>query len=343
MEINKVENMAQKKALVITYYDAPNYGAFLQAYGTQCFLRSHGVDAQICRHIANKPTIITKLLDKRSDPEVIQYRNKLQAVIDEAQKYLHVTKGREIYDLAILGSDEIWNVKNLTAVHLPVFFQPYQKAKKTISYAACAGKCHVKHLKLLPYSAGIKKLDAVSVRDAHTENMLKDFGVESPVRTLDPTFLCDFEDQVPERAIREAYLLIYTYGLRPEEIEAIHELAKKENLKIVATGSACPWADENPVPSPFAWLSLIKHSQYVVTSTFHGSVFSIILNKQFAVIGTNSNKVNSLLDEMQLQKRKVNRIEELESVLMETICYDEINDIRTRKERESAAFILENL
>ena len=130
MEINKVENMAQKKALVITYYDAPNYGAFLQAYGTQCFLRSHGVDAQICRHIANKPTIITKLLDKRSDPEVTQYRNKIQAVIDEAQKYLHVTKGREIYDLAILGSDEIWNVKNLTAVHLPVFFQPYQKAAR---------------------------------------------------------------------------------------------------------------------------------------------------------------------------------------------------------------------
>ena len=335
--------MTKQKALIITYYDAPNYGAFLQAYAMQEFLRTNGVEGEVLGHRAYKPTVITKLLDKRLPLAVIDYRNQIQKRVDEAQRYLNVTAGKGEYDLAIIGSDEIWNVKNLTAIHLPAFFRPYARAKKTISYAACAGKCQGKHMKLLPYTCGIRKLNAVSVRDEYTELTIKDFGVENPVRTLDPTFLYDFGAELPERTIQEDYLLVYTYGLGQEEIDAIQNFARKQNLKIIATGSRCGWADENPVPAPFEWLSLIKYSKYVVTSTFHGSVFSIILNKQFVAIATQSNKVKSLLNELRLNARLVTQAERVEAVLTETIDFAQVNEIKQEKRNASAAFVFANL
>ena len=336
--------MPNKKALIITYYEAPNYGAFLQAYSTQKFLRQNGVEAKICRHIANKPNILNWLLDKRVPAESLAYRDALKEKIDQAQKYLQYDEdGENDFNLAIIGSDEVWNIKNLTAVHLPIFFQPSKRAKKTVAYAACAGRCETKHMKLLPYTSGIRKLDAVSVRDAHTCEMAKAFGVENPVRTLDPTFLYHFDTEIPPRSIHEDYLLIYTYGLDEKSIHKIQYFAKKENLRLVATGSICEWADENPLPTPFEWLSLIKNSKYVITSTFHGTVFSIQLNKQFITIETTSNKVKSLLEELNLTDRLKNGDWNADDLMNCPIDYNCVNEIVEKRSRESAQFLLDNL
>ncbi len=334
--------MPNKKALIITYYEAPNYGAFLQAYSTQKFLRQNGVEAKICRHIANKPNILNWLLDKRVPAESLAYRDALKEKIDQAQKYLQYDEdGENDFNLAIIGSDEVWNIKNLTAIHLPIFFRPSKRAKKTIAYAACAGRCETKHLKLLPYTAGIRKLDAVAVRDAHTYDLAKAVGVKEPVRTLDPTFLCRWE--ISPRAIQQDYLLVYTYGLNEASIQKIRDFAAQERLKIIATGSICEWADENPIPDPFEWLSLIRYSKYVITSTFHGTVFSIQLNKQFITIETTSGKVKSVLEELNLLSRLKTGDWKADDLLNCTIPYDRINQIVEERRNASASFLLDNL
>lgn len=334
--------MATKNALIITYYDAPNYGAFLQTYATQEFLKSHGIDAHILEHKANKPGLINALLDKQTELEVLEYRNRIQSEINQVQQYLNMGRYGESYDVAVIGSDEIWNVKNLTARHLTVFFKPYKWAKKTVAYAACAGSCQTKHMKLFPYTKGIKQLDAVAVRDEYTENLAHDMGVPDVRRTLDPTFLHDFRGDIPARAISEEYVLVYTYGLSEDSIKAVQTFARTHQLKIVATGSNCDWADLNPIVSPFEWLSLIQHSAYVVTSTFHGSVFSVILNKSFAVLNTDSNKINSLLTELQLMKRKANCPNDLENILGAKMNYREVNRVVDRLRKESAEYLLDN-
>jgi len=335
--------MNKKKAMIITYYDAPNYGAFLQAYAMQEFLKERGVDSFICSHSANKPNLLTLLLDKRTNQEVVEYRNEIQKVIDREQERLHIMEDRNtFYDIAIIGSDEVWNVKNLTAIHLPLFFQPNKNAKKTIAYAACAGRCEVKHLKLIPYTSRLRKLDAISVRDSHTESLIKEFGCQNVVRTLDSTFLYNFNNELAERTIYGDYLLVYTYGLGQNESRIIKDFARDRKLLIVATGSKCDWADVNPLPSPFEWLSLIKYSAYVVTSTFHGSVFSIIFNKQFVTISNQSNKVKSLLEEMCLTFQLVTNCETLENKLTIGIDYNQISDIVEQRRKESVKFILSN-
>ena len=340
----RILQMNEYKALIITYYKAPNYGAFLQAYALQQFLKTVNVKSEILVHSANNSTLITKVLDKFEDKEVIKYRNKIQSVIDDAQKYLCVASGKKgTYDIAIIGSDEVWNVKNMTALHLPIFFRPYKQAKKTISYAACAGKCEVKHLRIFPYTVGLKKLNAVSVRDESTEKMIYKFGVQHVMRTVDPTFLYKFDEEIPNRQIAYDYALVYTYGLSQTEISYIRSYAAKYNLKIIATGCKCDWADENPLPSPFEWLSLIKYSEVVITSTFHGSVFSIIFNKQFITISNQSNKVKSLLNEMDLTSRLITNDYSYEKILNRKIDYSHINQIKKTRIEKSIEFILNNL
>lgn len=336
--------MINKKALIITYYEAPNYGAFLQAYSMQEFLKENGVDAKICRHMANKTNIINWILDKKVSSSGLDYRNRLKDNIDQAQQYFRFdADGENDFDLAIIGSDEVWNIKNLTAVHLPIFFQPSKRAKKTVAYAVCAGSCEAKHLKLLPYTSGIRKLNAVSVRDAHTCELAKVMLVSNPVRTLDPTFLYKFDKEIPPRNVNEQYLLVYTYGLDKKSIRKIRNLAQKEKLKIIATGSLCDWADENPIPAPFEWLSLIRYSKYVITSTFHGTVFSIQMNKQFITIGTTSNKVQSLLDELGLIDCLRNDDWNAEYFLNNVIDYKRVNKIMEKRRIESSQFLLKNL
>ena len=122
--------MPNKKALIITYYEAPNYGAFLQAYSTQKFLRQNGVEAKICRHIANKPNILNWLLDKRVPAESLAYRDALKEKIDQAQKYLQYDEdGENDFNLAIIGSDEVWNIKS-DGDPSSDFFSALQKSKK---------------------------------------------------------------------------------------------------------------------------------------------------------------------------------------------------------------------
>lgn len=332
--------MGNKRALIITYYEAPNYGAFLQAYATQEFLITNGIDARILRHKANKPNFFTRVMDNHLSTKVIEYRNQIQHEIDKVQNHLRMANYGEQFDIAIIGSDEVWNVKNLTARHLTIFFRPYKNSSKTIAYSVCAGSTQPKHMKLFPYTVGIKRLSSVAVRDEYTEKLANKMGITNVKRTIDPTFLYDYKQSVLNRLVPENYLLVYTYGFSEESIKAVQMFASNHDLKIVATGSNCEWGDINPMVSPFEWLSLFKYSTYVVTSTFHGSVFSIIFEKQFAVIENDSNKVKSLLEEFHLLHRKVNPSNNLTDVFKDHIDYNYTNIFVDERRKQSSDYLL---
>lgn len=329
-----------KNALIITYYEAPNYGAFLQAFATQEFLKSRNIDAFILSHKANRPSLVTRFFDRRVSPERLIYKDMLQNEINKVQPRLDFSDKHMKYDVAIIGSDEIWNVKNFTARHLSVFFKPYRNAERTIAFSACAGSCQKKHMLLFPYTSGFKRLEAVSVRDDHTEGLAHEMGIKDVKRTLDPTFLINFLPEVTQRVIPENYLLVYTYGLSEDSIRSVRNYAEKNHLKIIASGSECKWADANPVVSPFEWLSLIKYSRCVVTSTFHGSVFSIIFNKQFIVVDTDSDKIRSLLKELELTSRKASRPQIFSELLDTPIDYEHINHLVEEKREQSREYLL---
>ena len=337
-----------KSALIITYYKSDNYGAFLQTFALQEFLKSQNIDTYVYKYsylssnILGKIYKILKKQKKRSIEEINYHTAMSNRVLDE-QKLLNLTEDTN-KDITIIGSDEVWNVKNIGAPHNKFFFCKNKKSKKTISYAACSGNSNLKYLKIFPYAInGIKNLNEVSVRDELTEKLVKNIRHNKIYRVLDPTFLIDFNQYIPKKEYKEKYIFVYSYGLNKEAIDSIILLAKKQNLKIVATGKYFEWADYNPTPTPFEWISLIKNAEFVVTSTFHGTVLSIQQNKNFAVFNYSSPKIKNVLKELKLINRGVNQWNTLDYLYGKTIDYDVVNFRMDNLVKESKNFLLKNI
>ena len=251
-----------------------------------------------------------------------QYEKEKYQKLTEDQKCFDITEHvDETYQCCVIGSDTVWNMFDPTYENIPYFVGKEIGCKNIISYAASVGQSRLskililKGYKLLP----IRELSQIAVRDDKTEKVVKILGKKS-VRVLDPTFLYDFPIVKPNDLPRKPYMLIYTYGYNNEEVAAIKNMAKKKGLLTIATGSLCPWADINMVVGSFEWLWLVKNADLIVTGTFHGSVFSIKYNKQFAVLTQGSDKVDSLLSEFGLTDRTAT-VETIENVLSKDIDY----------------------
>lgn len=326
-----------KKVGIVTVYNACNYGSFLQAYALRSFLMDNGYKTDFLKIDVDYNNVTSA----RGGKKYSQYEKEKYQKLIEDQKCFEVTEQvDESYQCCVIGSDTVWNMFDSTYENIPYFVGKEIKCKNIISYAASVGQSRLskilllKGYKLLP----IRKLSQIAVRDDKTEKVVKLLG-KKPVRVLDPTFLYDFPVIQPNDIPRKPYMLIYTYGYNKEEVEVIKSVAKKKGLLIVATGSLCPWADINMVVGSFAWLWLVKNANLIVTGTFHGSVFSIKYNKQFAVLTRGSDKVYSLLSEFELTDR-MTTVETLESILSEDIDYVQVNKIVEEKRKRSQNYLL---
>lgn len=330
--------MDNKKIEVITVYNACNYGSFLQAYALQQVMSSAGYEVGFKRIDIDYDKVVG---EGQFDEQYVRYeKEKYERLIDN-QKLFHVwDESENNYKCSVIGSDTIWNLFDPTYEGIPYFVGKGLSSERVISYAASVGQQSLikillmKGYKLLP----ITKLDEISVRDDKTERLVKLFG-KKPTRVLDPTFLYNFNISKPSTELPEHYILVYTYGFDEQMISKIREFSKKKNIPIVATGSLCEWADYNLAVDSFEWLWLVKNADYVLTNTFHGTVFSIKFNKQFVVLTKESDKVNSLLKEFSLSNR-ICKNSDFENILNQDIDYGIVQKFIKIRELQSKEFLL---
>ena len=145
------------------------------------------------------------------------------------------------------------------------------------------------------------------------------------------------------------YIVIYTYPGRikdKSEIREICNFAKKYNKKLVSIYCWYTWCDVPLVPeTPFEVLAYFKYADYIITDTFHGTIFSIVNQKKFGTIirSTNKQKLTSLLNNLSLGNRKVDDISSLDEILTGSISYDEVNKVILDERRRSIEFLKKNL
>ena len=304
-----------EKINIVTYYNANNYGAFLQAYALWKFLTSNGFSVSFKG---------LKIKQQIRD----SYSLELNRLLSEAQKLLPLDWSDSRYDITIIGSDEVFNYNNPTYGNFPYFKGIALNSKKIVSYAASIGGANYKKLLLKHFLdfCKLRNLDWVSVRDRRTEKFLKIFYHKCISRDVDPTLLIDFDEEIVSPAI-DKYVLVYTYGMKSEHISFIKKYAADRRLKIIATGSFCPWCDQNLIVSPFEWIGLIKKAEYVFTSTFHGTIFSLKYKKQFLALVNNSEKVKELLESLEIQERycQITNYNDILNLVNSKIDYSKIN------------------
>ena len=190
--------------------------------------------------------------------------------------------------------------------------------------------------------------DAVSVREASGVTLCKQYLDIDAVHLLDPTMLLsadDYRDVVKKSEIKcreKGGVLVYVLDMTAEKQNFIEEFCKQKELQAFYVGKEVDCV----LPSIESWLDGFDAADYVITDSFHGSVFSIIFNKPFISIGNKArglSRFNSLLSIFNLEDRLVDLDESVEMPSMPDTDWSKVNAIMKEWQEKSINFLKTNL
>ncbi|WP_373636416.1 polysaccharide pyruvyl transferase family protein [Vibrio gazogenes] len=205
-------------------------------------------------------------------------------MLPTTDKVCSIEEVEENFDTVVLGSDEVWNFYNPMFGKDLSYFGQGVKSSKIISYAASFGTRTPEYGIDEDVKEAIKKIDSISVRDINSNEMIESIGLNVEI-VADPTFLIDQKDHLVDIKTNEDYLLFYGFMLHEGDIRLIKDFARENNLKIISVGYKNRWCDLNILDAnPFEWNTYVHNAKYVVTTMFHGLVYSIIHEKQFVFV-----------------------------------------------------------
>lgn len=365
-----------------------NYGSFLQAYGLKGMIESLGHEVEFVDYAVGEPLVKEekKAVVQKYDPFIkkvirkVYYklrsftpreirRSKMYAsqreminTFDENMfPMLGIGERNERPELGalVIGSDEVFNClqSNKDVGFSPELFGADNNAKRLISYAASFGNTTVERLKEFGVDkevAGyLKDFDAISVRDKNSIRVVKELTDIDPYYHVDPVLISDFSKNKVKSYGRSNYIIIYAYSnrIKDEEKKIIKEFAKKNGKKIVAVQGYQDFADEFWPGNPFEVLQYFNEADYIITDTFHGSIFSIINNRPFVTlirksVGNsygNEEKLSDLLNRLGLQERMASKAEDIPDILSKPIDYDKVNKIRDTERQNTLNYLKEQL
>lgn len=307
-----MRNETRVQCLIITLCKSLNYGAYLQAFALKEVLSNRGyqVSCLDVYDMANEKKRLKGLYRgwKRRPFSIVFNTAKLM-VFKLAEKKLNIAQFSESSSakIAYIGADEIWSVKNGSFDPAPEFFGLELDGLVKASYAPSVGNSGLEDIIRYPdYVRGLSNLDAISVRDSESLKVATEVtGRQDATLVLDPTLLHDFSKHEIPIKIKSDFVLVYTYGFSSELAKEVRKFAKRNNVVVISAGFYHSWADKNVACSPFQFLSLMKAAKYVITDTFHGSIFAIKYRKNFICYGQHKKKVKHLFELLGLNEALV--------------------------------------
>lgn len=263
------------------------------------------------------------------------------------------------FDALVVGSDQIWRP---LYKHVPTYFLDFTKGKKMnrIAYAASFGvddwsEFTVAMTKECANAA--KWFDAISVREESGVDLCKKYLGVKAIHLLDPTLLLDKDDYLSliekeDRQMRKRVLMCYILDKSIEKQAIINYVAEKKDLipleimpkeKLTTTKkdiTNCIYL------SVSKWISGFRDAEFVVTDSFHGTIFAIIFKKPFISILNSkrgSARFISLLHIFNLENRLISSVEELNEQHFFPIDYDIVNNVVEKWKLRSMHFLISNL
>lgn len=311
-----------KKIGIITLNGEFNYGNRLQNFALQKVLESYNVQADtieiktnrlhnLKKHlwiggihgISDFNQMLKKNFSKMTPSSIVRRKNyramqaakwgiigrfsqKNISTLKVEKKYLDHLE--QHYDLFIVGSDQVWNPHIIEFD--PTHFLDFIPKEKRYSYSASFG---VEQLPKKPhglkehYRRYLQQMAYLSVREASGAKLVEELTGENADVAPDPTLLLSKDEWRRELDIIGAkgsrFLLIYFVSeLSTEIYEEIQRFAKKKQLQIVQI-MGDTFGEGRIVADPQQFVTMIAQAEYVFTDSFHGSVFSIIMQTPFFV------------------------------------------------------------
>lgn len=214
------------------------------------------------------------------------------------------------FDAIVVGSDQVW--RPCYNPHMERCFLSFAKGMnlRRVAYAASFGKDNWEFSprQTRRCAALAKQFDGVSVREkSGVELCRKYLGVEA-THVLDPTLLLSADrymalcEDIPAR---KPFVFAYLLEATPEQIKAVKAFALRKGLPCIIKSADDTLTMEDRVE---LWLSCFRDAAFVITNSFHGTVFSVIFNKDFYVwshVGRGNSRFQSLLSDFGLENRLI--------------------------------------
>jgi hypothetical protein len=265
------------------------------------------------------------------------------------------------FDAIIVGSDQVWrNRYSDVSAHLLDFTKGMNI--KRIAYAASFGKDDLSEYtpELIKRTAELaKQFDAISVREDSGVFLCEKYWNVEAVHLLDPTFLLDKNDYIrlvenSNVSQSQGNLFVYILDRMTEKQHIVNKISSALHLSAfeILPEKVSSLKDLKElgkyILSPVTqWLQSFIDAKFIVTDSFHGTVFSIIFNKPFIVIGNKERglaRILSLLKMVNLENRLVFSSDELANeIIFEKIEWHYINNIVYEKRKDSIRFLSCNL
>lgn len=357
------------KVGILTWYKALNHGAVLQTYASCKILESMDVQPVVLDYYWNldiehdKKENIKRYVRKFSIKQII-WHLKVKGMLTEKKKVFDqfvksdlpvgLDYDKEVgLDAVYIGSDMVFDISE---GYNPFMYGIGVDSKYIFSYAASFGYTTIDKLKNSEHEFdiinGLMKLKSIGYRDKNTLNIIKHYKLNSPIfECIDPVLCYGFEEEIENwdsgKWRNKKYIVIYAYDSTMNDSETVKEiksLAKEEGLCVISCGYYHKWCDECVQASPKEFLEMFKHAKYIITDTFHGTVFSLILHKSFiSIVRTNGFKLKYLLQLVDLTDRIPKTPEDIKKVMGVNPNFTKFDEWVVDNREKSRTFIASNI
>lgn len=373
---------------IITFHRSLNYGSALQAWAlVQAIKEECNIDVEIIDYIPNNYSDLYSIFNFPKSLSIAK-QNIIHlyyySYLKKRKRDFYLFRKRHLplsdkqyssdFDfncyvktktMVICGSDQIWNpdAKDFDLNYL----LPFCGTAKKISYAASLGNASITSNKTIElFRQYLQKFDHISVREETGADKLRMIlgGSNSIDVVLDPTLLLDSHDYgkiMSRRIVNTPYIFFYSVWSNEESIKATIKFGKECGLPIYTLISGnirrgfVKHSRQLNLPrgdiGPSGFLSLIYHSKYVITDSFHGTVFSLMFEKEFLSINTvqkngqlkNDERIVNILRKTGLLERYVPSHKIDLSLFEKPIDYFSVTKKRKRESEKSKEYIIKCL
>lgn len=350
----------------LTYHRADNYGAVLQAYALCRYLYEEGYEAENIDYWPKHHAVVYKLWCWENKyfhfqgikgkikylwnfPFILSRNYRRKNNFDKfRRRTMKIVPLGADYDAVFYGSDTIWNRWNLNT-----FFTGFDstywgsntvKTRHRFSYAPSMGNVIDNEDAKNQCKKYLPLFNRISVREAPLKKKLEEWGFKNICITVDPTMLLSKHNWnllASQRIVEGEYVLLY--NLESSEVcsNLARKIEKEKKIRVIqltALVSKTSSKDIYDTAGPLEFLSLFRHTSYVVTSSFHGCVFSLIFNKQFCFHSeVETERISSLLKSCDLTERFVTVPDT--TTMYKPIDYEHVNNLVKKEVTASKKYI----
>lgn len=334
---------------IITFHGAYNYGAVLQCYALQKKVKkiNEKNDVEIINYVnenvmsgyrffpKNTKNIKTYikgivkyiLYGRKIRKRFFNFNNFMKSkYVLSREKYDDTNLNNIVkeYEVLITGSDQVWNptIVGCLSDAYSLNFGEYEI--KRISYAASIGDSSQVNKNKNIFRDKLKKLNSISVREEDAKKELEKIIQDKNINVvLDPTLLLNREEWNEEikecSECKEKYILAYVVEPDQEYKKIVNYLSEKTRLKVIHFEKRNKYNNvlrSAYTDGPLDFINLIKNAEYVVATSFHATVFSIIFNKKFFIVPhkKTGSRVTNILDKLQIQDRIYYSLDEFKNI-----------------------------